>query len=144
MGLRLFPVVDTGIQVWNAVEVNKIAAEGGMKYPEPILDSYQKFERFLNREKAVQAVLYRTSLYTEFRDEQYSIRPESENYSLFDIIEEFFQKMNVNEDFCEVDCDAGYCWRSCVNTMIDEGKLDLRYYNVKLRKYKVVCIRYRV
>ena len=37
MGLRLFPLVDTGIQVWNAVEVNKIAAEGGMKYPEPIL-----------------------------------------------------------------------------------------------------------
>ena len=90
MGLRLFPLVDTGIQVWNAVEVNKIAAEGGMKYPEPILDSYQKFERFLNREKAVQAVLYQTSSYTSFREEiaQYY----DNDYNA--ISEQFFKKMN--------------------------------------------------
>ena len=61
MGLRLYPAVDSGIQVWNAVEVNKIAGNGGMKYPEPVLESYEKLQEVFRREEAIHAVLFRTS-----------------------------------------------------------------------------------
>ena len=114
MGLRLFPVVDSGIQVWNAVEVNKIAAEGGMKYPEPILDSYDKLQRFFNREKAVQAVLYRTSLFTDFLETL-----EDEMFFTYRYqIEQFFKKMNVEGDICGEHCVECSC-----EIILDEKKI---------------------
>ena len=123
MGLRLIPVVDSGIQVWNAVEVNKIAAEGGMKYPEPILDSYEKLQRVFNREKAVQAVLYRTSLFTAFLDTL-----DEMPYS-HDKIEQFFKEMNVELDFCEKWCENmgefEVCGTSCDATIMDEAYIRL-------------------
>ena len=58
MGLRLYPAVDSGIQVWNAVEVNKIAGKGGIKYPAPVFESYEKLQEVFRREEAINAVLY--------------------------------------------------------------------------------------
>ena len=58
IGLRLYPAVDSGIQVWNAVEVNKIAGKGGTKYPAPVFESYEKLQGVFRREEAIQTVLY--------------------------------------------------------------------------------------
>ena len=58
IGLRLYPAVDSGIQVWNAVEVNKIAGKGGIKYPAPVFESYEKLQEVFRREEAIHAVLY--------------------------------------------------------------------------------------
>ena len=58
MSLRLYPAVDSGIQIWNAVEVNKTAGEGGMEYPAPVFESYEKLQAVFRREDALHAVLY--------------------------------------------------------------------------------------